>query len=84
MIEPARLRFIEDAISRMQKYLSMHQPKVDLLQTRLVDLEIDSLDYVEWEMELYDHYAIDGEIEPGSEQDTVENVLLRYAESLKE
>ena len=35
-------------------------------------------------MELYDHYALDDEIEPGSEHDTVENVLLRYAESLKE
>ncbi len=70
------------AIESLSSRLEFPTPKESLLAIKIDDLEIDSLDFVEWEIDLHDRFSFTTEVEFFPESDTVGEILDRFERAL--
>lgn len=78
-----RAEFKRIAVEMLYSRLDIPTPNSILLETKIEDLEIDSLNFIEWEIELDDRFSFSTAVEFYPESDTVGDVVDRYARALE-
>ncbi|MEQ9490669.1 MAG: hypothetical protein RIM72_16935 [Alphaproteobacteria bacterium] len=78
-----KAEFKRIAVEMLSSRLDLPTPSNILLETKIEDLEIDSLHFIEWEIELDDRFSFSTVVEFYPESDTVGEVVDRYARALE-
>ncbi len=75
--------FFAAALASLREYLPSELPDDQILKTRLADLDVDSLDLIEWEISIYDQFTFTKDLDYLNEMDTVDEILGQYAALLE-